>query len=86
MPMIQSVCAEFVICRWLSNLTGRGSCFMFDEGRALVCQQNGNDSLRVYAGVRQPETWVRDCGRDWNSQISPGRRVRSVTLATATTT
>ncbi|KAF6224361.1 hypothetical protein HO133_010938 [Letharia lupina] len=41
---------------WLSNLTGQGSCFMFDEGRALVCQRNGNDSIRVYAAVRQPET------------------------------
>ena len=38
---------------------------MFDEGRALVCQQNGSDSIRVYAGVRQPETWLKDCDIDW---------------------
>jgi 2-polyprenyl-6-methoxyphenol hydroxylase-like FAD-dependent oxidoreductase len=53
---------------WLSNFTGRGSCFMFDEGRALVCQQNGNDTIRVYAAVRQPEKWVKDCGIDWEQQ------------------
>jgi 2-polyprenyl-6-methoxyphenol hydroxylase-like FAD-dependent oxidoreductase len=54
--------------QWLSNFTGQGSCFMFDEGRALVCQQNGGDTIRVYAAVRQPETWVKDCGIDWEQQ------------------
>lgn len=54
--------------QWLSNFTGQGSCFMFDEGRALVCQRNGNDSIRVYAAVRQPETWVKDCGIDWEQR------------------
>ena len=54
--------------QWLSNFTGLGSCFMFDEGRALVCQHNGNDIIRVYAAVRQPETWVKDCGIDWEQQ------------------
>lgn len=54
--------------QWLSNFTGPGSCFMFDEGRALVCQQNGNDTIRVYAAVRQPETWVKACGVDWEQQ------------------
>lgn len=52
--------------QWLSNFTGQGSCFMFDEGRALVCQRNGSDGIRVYAAVRQPETWVKDCGIDWD--------------------
>ena len=51
--------------QWLQSFTGSGSCFMFDEGRALICQRNGNDSIRVYAAVRQPETWVDDCGIDW---------------------
>ena len=51
--------------QWLQSFTGSGSCFMFDEGRALICQRNGNDSIRVYAAVRQPEMWVNDCGIDW---------------------
>jgi 2-polyprenyl-6-methoxyphenol hydroxylase-like FAD-dependent oxidoreductase len=51
--------------QWLSEFTGRGSCFMFDKGRAVVCQHNGNDTIRVYVAVRQPETWVKDCGIDW---------------------
>ena len=41
---------------------------MFDEGRALVCQRNGNDSIRVYAAVRQPETWIEDCGIAWDQR------------------
>ena len=51
--------------QWFQSFTGSGSCFMFDEGRALICQRNGNDSIRVYAAVRQPETWLNDCGIDW---------------------
>ncbi|KAK5689872.1 hypothetical protein LTR97_012632 [Elasticomyces elasticus] len=51
--------------QWLSGYVGRGSCFMFDEGRAILAQRNGNDSVRVYACVRQPETWKDDCGIDW---------------------
>ena len=51
--------------QWLETFTGSGSCFMFDEGVALICQRNGNDSIRIYAAVRQPETWVNDCGIDW---------------------
>lgn len=31
---------------WLSKYIGKGSCFMFDEGRALLCQRNGNGSIR----------------------------------------
>ena len=53
---------------WLSSFTGQGSLFMFDEGRALICQRNGNDSIRVYAAVRQPETWIQDCGIPWSQR------------------
>jgi 2-polyprenyl-6-methoxyphenol hydroxylase-like FAD-dependent oxidoreductase len=52
---------------WLSEYVGAGSCFMFDEGRALFCQRNGNGSIRSYACVRQPETWTTDCGIDWTA-------------------
>ncbi|KAK5127016.1 hypothetical protein LTR85_008375 [Meristemomyces frigidus] len=51
---------------WLSEYVGEGSCFMFDEGRAIMAQRNGNDSIRVYACVRQPEMWREDCGIDWS--------------------
>ncbi|KAH8652106.1 oxidoreductase [Xylariales sp. PMI_506] len=33
-------------------LIGRGSCFAFDEGRALLFQRNGDGSARCYACVR----------------------------------
>lgn len=52
---------------WLSSYIGRGSCFMFDEGRALQCQRNGDGSVRAYASLRIPETWVDECGIDFAS-------------------
>lgn len=51
--------------QWLSKYVGSGSLFMMDEGRLIVAQQNGNDKIRVYAGVRQPVTWAKECGIDW---------------------
>ena len=51
---------------WLSKYVGKGSCFMFDEGRALICQRNGGGNIRVYAGVRKPEDWIKECGIDWS--------------------
>ena len=45
---------------------GAASCST--KGRALVCQRNGNDTIRIYAAFRQPETWVKDCGIDWEQQ------------------
>ncbi|QSZ36197.1 hypothetical protein DSL72_007322 [Monilinia vaccinii-corymbosi] len=50
---------------WLSDYVGNGSFFMFDEGRSLICQRNGYDGIRVYAGLRQPESWIKDSGIDW---------------------
>jgi 2-polyprenyl-6-methoxyphenol hydroxylase-like FAD-dependent oxidoreductase len=52
--------------QWLSDFVGAGNCFMFDEGRAIQCQKLGNNSIRVYAGVRQPESWLENCGIDWS--------------------
>ncbi|KAM3066961.1 hypothetical protein ACMFMG_007105 [Clarireedia jacksonii] len=53
--------------QWLSDYVGRGSLFMFDEGRFLICQRNGYDGIRAYASVRQPETWIKDSGIDWEN-------------------
>ncbi|KAI1608416.1 putative monooxygenase [Exophiala viscosa] len=52
--------------QWLSEFVGAGSCFMFDEGRAIQAQKNGNNSIRIYASVRQPEDWLETCGIDWS--------------------
>jgi len=52
---------------WLSKYVGAGSVFMYDQGRAIFAQRNGNGSIRVYACVQQPESWFDDCGIEWNS-------------------
>jgi 2-polyprenyl-6-methoxyphenol hydroxylase-like FAD-dependent oxidoreductase len=52
---------------WLSQYVGQGSLFMGDEGRGIICQRNGNNSIRTYACVRQPESWSKECGIDWSN-------------------
>jgi len=55
---------------WLSDYVDVGSCFMFDEGRAIFAQRNGRGSIRTYACVQQPETWIRDSGIDWSQRAA----------------
>lgn len=61
---------------WLSKYVGEGSVFMFDEGRALICQRQGSGDIRAYVSVRQPESWVEDCGIDWTAVDSRERLVK----------
>jgi 2-polyprenyl-6-methoxyphenol hydroxylase-like FAD-dependent oxidoreductase len=50
---------------WLSEFVGKGSMFMFDEGRAVIAQRS-ESSVRVYAAVRRPEDWITNCDIDWS--------------------
>jgi 2-polyprenyl-6-methoxyphenol hydroxylase-like FAD-dependent oxidoreductase len=52
---------------WLGKYIGQGSLFMFDEGRAIMCQRQGSGAIRAYATVRQPENWAEECGIDWEA-------------------
>ncbi|KAK7899712.1 hypothetical protein LTR67_003457 [Exophiala xenobiotica] len=52
---------------WLGGFVGAGSLFMFDEGRAIQAQRNGDNSIRILVSVRQPENWLETCGIDWSS-------------------
>ncbi|EED13519.1 monooxygenase, putative [Talaromyces stipitatus ATCC 10500] len=61
--------------QWLSQYVGQGTMFMFDEGRAIICQRNGNNSIRTYAAVRQQETWLNDCGIDWSAPEAKTRLI-----------
>ena len=51
--------------KWMSQYAGRGSCFSFGEGRSIQIQRNGDGSIRTYACLRKPETFIKDCGIDW---------------------
>lgn len=53
--------------KWLAQYVDGGSCFMFDEGRAIMAQVNGNNTIRTLAAVRQPVNWQDECGIDWSS-------------------
>ncbi|KAI9640600.1 hypothetical protein NHQ30_010899 [Ciborinia camelliae] len=61
--------------QWLSAYVGNGTFFMFDEGRSLICQRNGYDGIRVYAGLRQPKSWIKDCGIDWDDPIEARKQL-----------
>lgn len=61
---------------WLSKYVGEGSLFMFDEGRALMCQRQGSGAIRAYGCVRKPESWVEDCGIDWEKPDARQRLVK----------
>ncbi|OCL12580.1 FAD/NAD(P)-binding domain-containing protein [Glonium stellatum] len=51
--------------KWLSQYVGQGNCFSFGEGRAIQAQRIGNGSIRTYACLRKPESFLKDCGIDW---------------------
>ncbi|KAF2437498.1 monooxygenase [Karstenula rhodostoma CBS 690.94] len=53
---------------WLLNYVGAGSCFAFAEGSAIMSQRQGDGSLRTYACLRVPETFIADCGIDWDNK------------------
>ncbi|KAL1603457.1 hypothetical protein SLS60_005044 [Paraconiothyrium brasiliense] len=52
---------------WLRDYVGAGSCFAFAEGSAVLSQRQGDGSLRTYACLRVPETFIAECGIDWES-------------------
>ncbi|GME34897.1 putative zeaxanthin epoxidase [Neofusicoccum parvum] len=62
----------------LSEMIGRGSYFAFGgkEGRVLMCQRQGDRSVRVYAFQRKPEQWITDSSIDFNNPVE----VRNVLL------
>ncbi|TVY24427.1 Tetracycline resistance protein from transposon [Lachnellula hyalina] len=60
---------------WVSQYVGQGSMFMFDEGRAIICQRQGTGAIRTYACVRKPESWAKECGIDWTGADARERLV-----------
>jgi 2-polyprenyl-6-methoxyphenol hydroxylase-like FAD-dependent oxidoreductase len=59
----------------LSKFVGSGTMFMFDEGRAIIAQRMGDDSIRTYAGLRQPLNWKDTCGIDWNDHDTARKEI-----------
>ena len=53
---------------WLLDYVGAGSLFSFAEGSAVMSQRQGDGSLRTYACLRVPETFISDCGIDWSDK------------------
>ena len=51
--------------KWMTEYVGRGNCFSFGEGRAIQIQRIGDGSIRTYASLRKPESFIEDCGIDW---------------------
>ena len=51
--------------KWMRDYVGSGSLFSFGEGRAIQIRRLGDGSIRTYASLRMPETFLEDCGIDW---------------------
>jgi 2-polyprenyl-6-methoxyphenol hydroxylase-like FAD-dependent oxidoreductase len=51
--------------KWMAEYAGAGNCFSFGEGRAVMIQRIGDGSIRTYACLRVPESFIVDCGIDW---------------------
>ena len=62
---------------WLSEYVGRGSFFMFDEGRAVIAQRQQDGSVRTYAGLRKSLEWTKnpESGIDWEGETEKIREV-----------
>lgn len=52
---------------WMANYVGKGSLFCFGKDRALQTQVQGDGSIRSYASVRKPESFLEDCAIDWTN-------------------
>lgn len=52
----------------VSELVGEGSHFVFGEEdrRVLLCQRNGEGSIRTYAVAHKPENWMKESGIDFS--------------------
>lgn len=50
----------------LAALVGQGAAFSFGDGHALMGQRSGDGTIRVSAFVSKPESWIQECGIDWN--------------------
>lgn len=46
---------------WFSSYVGEEICSMFVENRAVMAQKTGNDSVKVYVGLRKDESWSKYC-------------------------
>ncbi|KAB2578759.1 Tetracycline resistance protein from transposon [Lasiodiplodia theobromae] len=68
----------------LSAALGDGSYFAFgdEEGRCLGSQRQGDRSVRTYAFLRKPESWIRDCGVDWQDRDAAKRFLLESEFAT----
>lgn len=53
----------------LSEMIGQGSYFAFgeEEGRAMLCQRQGNGDVRVYCADWHDEDWIKTCGIDFSN-------------------
>ncbi|EKG12079.1 Monooxygenase FAD-binding protein [Macrophomina phaseolina MS6] len=62
----------------LSAVLGDGSYFSFgdEEGRCLGSQRQGDRSVRTYAFLRKHESWVKDCGVNWEDREAAKEALR----------
>jgi 2-polyprenyl-6-methoxyphenol hydroxylase-like FAD-dependent oxidoreductase len=63
--MLEVNCHDIQSNPWLVDFVGIGSMFSFGEGRAVMAQRQGDESLRTYACLKVPEDFLETCGIDF---------------------
>ncbi|KAK0469189.1 oxidoreductase [Desarmillaria tabescens] len=51
----------------ISKLVGQGSYFCLSDDKAFFAQRQGDGSIRNYAMLRTPESWIDECGIDFSN-------------------
>ncbi|KAI4140183.1 MAG: hypothetical protein L6R39_005910 [Caloplaca ligustica] len=52
----------------VGNLVGRGMYAALSRSKSLIAQRNGDNSIRVYAMLQRPESWLKECGVDFSNE------------------
>ena len=51
----------------LARRVGTGSYLALGEGKGLLAQRNGDGTTRLYVALKASETWLEECGIDFNN-------------------
>ena len=46
----------------IAKLVGNGTLFAISDNKGLIAQRNGQNVIRIYIALREPETWITESG------------------------
>ncbi|KAL9604121.1 MAG: hypothetical protein Q9219_000709 [cf. Caloplaca sp. 3 TL-2023] len=52
----------------IARLVGQGTYACLADGKGMIAQRNGDNSIRIYANLRRPEHWLAETGVDFSDE------------------